>query len=91
MSTMTGYDLDMIHKAATVLSVPLIVSGGCGSLQHAIDALEAGVSAVAISSMFLFTDNSPIKLRSRSDKSRATKSVVPPAVNATTSRIGRMG
>jgi hypothetical protein len=33
----------------------------------------------------------PIKLRSRSDKSRATKSVVPPAVNATTSRIGRLG
>ena len=54
----------MIHEAARRLSVPLIVSGGCGSLQHAIDALEAGASAVAISSMFLFTDHSPIKLRS---------------------------
>ena len=62
--TMSGYDLDVIHKAARALSVPLIVSGGCGSLQHAIDALEAGASAVAISSMFLFTDHSPIKLRS---------------------------
>jgi imidazole glycerol-phosphate synthase subunit HisF len=62
--TMEGYDLDIIHEAARRLSVPLIVSGGCGSLQHAIDALEAGASAVAISSMFLFTDNSPIKLRS---------------------------
>jgi cyclase len=62
--TMSGYDLDVIHKAANALSVPLIVSGGCGSLQHAIDALEAGASAVAISSMFLFTDHSPIKLRS---------------------------
>ena len=51
-------------KVSRVLSVPLIVSGGCGSLQHAIDALEAGASAVAISSMFLFTDHSPIKLRS---------------------------
>ncbi len=61
---MTGYDLDMIHKASDRLSVPLIASGGCGSLQHAIDALQAGASAVAISSMFLFTDNSPIKLRS---------------------------
>jgi cyclase len=61
---MTGYDLDVIHRATNALSVPLIVSGGCGSLQHAIEALEAGASAVAISSMFLFTDNSPIKLRS---------------------------
>ena len=62
--TMRGYDLDMIHRASDRLDVPLIVSGGCGSLQHAIDALEAGASAVAISSMFLFTDHSPIKLRS---------------------------
>jgi len=61
---MQGYDLDMIHRVVGRLSVPLIVTGGCGSLQHAIDALEAGASAVAISSMFLFTDHSPIKLRS---------------------------
>jgi hypothetical protein len=33
----------------------------------------------------------PSELLSRSDKSRATKSVVPPAVKATTSRIGREG
>ncbi len=62
--TMRGYDLETIHALSGRLDVPLIVSGGCGSLQHAIDALEAGASAVAISSMFLFTDNSPIKLRS---------------------------
>jgi len=62
--TMRGYDLDVIHRVSNRLDVPLIVSGGCGSLQHAIDALEAGASAVAISSMFLFTDHSPIKLRS---------------------------
>ena len=61
---MDGYDIEMIQRLAGRLSVPLIVSGGCGSLQHAIDALEAGASAVAISSMFLFTDHSPIKLRS---------------------------
>ncbi len=62
--TMRGFDLEMIHALSARMDVPLIVSGGCGSLQHAIDALEAGASAVAISSMFLFTDNSPIKLRS---------------------------
>jgi cyclase len=62
--TMQGYDLDMIRDAGERLEVPLIASGGCGSLQHAIDALDAGASAIAISSMFLFTDHSPIKLRS---------------------------
>lgn len=62
--TMAGCDLDMIARLAEQLTVPLIASGGCGSLQHAIDALKAGASAIAIGSMFLFTDNSPIKLRS---------------------------
>lgn len=62
--TMSGYDLDMVSRLSEQMSVPLVASGGCGSLQHVIDVLEAGASCAAISSMFLFTDNSPIKLRS---------------------------
>ncbi len=62
--TSAGYDLDVMAELVDTLTVPLVVSGGCGSLQHCIDALEGGASAVAISSMFLFTDHSPIKLRS---------------------------
>jgi cyclase len=61
---MTGYDTDMIAALDEQLDVPLVVSGGCGGLQHCIDAFGAGASAVAISSLFLFTDHSPIKLRS---------------------------
>ena len=38
--------------------------GGGGNLQDCIDALDAGASAIAISSLFLFTDQSPIKVRS---------------------------
>lgn len=62
--TMSGYDLEMIRRLDERLDVPLIVSGGAGSLQHCIDAFECGASAIAISSLFLFTDHSPIKLRS---------------------------
>lgn len=61
---MSGYDVDMIARLDEQLDVPLVVSGGCGGLQHCIDAFAAGASAVAISSLFLFTDHSPIKLRS---------------------------
>jgi len=61
---MSGYDLELIAKLDEVLDVPLVVSGGCGSIRHCIDAFKAGASAVAISSLFLFTDHSPIKLRS---------------------------
>lgn len=61
---MTGYDADIIAALDEELDVPLVVSGGCGGLQHCIEAFGAGASAVAISSLFLFTDHSPIKLRS---------------------------
>jgi imidazole glycerol-phosphate synthase subunit HisF len=62
--TMQGYDVDMIAKVSDRLEVPLIASSGAGTLQHCHDALQAGASAITISSMFLFSDHSPIKVRS---------------------------
>ena len=63
--TMGGYDLELLSRLDEKLDLPIIVSGGCGGLWHCIDAFSRGASAVAISSLFLFTDHSPIKLRSR--------------------------
>jgi imidazole glycerol-phosphate synthase subunit HisF len=60
---MTGYDLELIHALSGELDIPLIASSGAGSLAHCKDALEAGASAITISSMFIFTDHSPIKVR----------------------------
>jgi cyclase len=60
---MTGYDLELIHALSGQLDIPLIASSGAGSLAHCKDALEAGASAITISSMFIFTDHSPIKVR----------------------------
>ena len=61
--TMNGYDLDMISTLAGKLDIPLIASSGAGSLDHCAQALDAGASAITISSMFIFTDHSPIKVR----------------------------
>lgn len=61
--TMSGYDLELIHALSQRLEVPLIASSGAGSLQHCREALDAGASAITISSMFLFSDHSPIKVR----------------------------
>ncbi|MES2236476.1 MAG: imidazole glycerol phosphate synthase cyclase subunit [Pseudomonadota bacterium] len=62
--TMGGYDLDLIAKVSDRLEIPIIASSGAGTLQHCHDALDAGASAITISSMFLFSDHSPIKVRS---------------------------
>lgn len=61
--TMDGYDLDIIESLANKIEKPLIASSGAGNLKHCHDALDAGASAITISSMFIFTDNSPIKVR----------------------------
>lgn len=61
--SMDGYDLDMIENLSNKLEKPLIASSGAGNLKHCHDALDAGASAITISSMFIFTDNSPIKVR----------------------------
>jgi cyclase len=61
--TMRGYDLELIYALSQRLEVPLIASSGAGSLKHCREALDAGASAITISSMFLFSDHSPIKVR----------------------------
>lgn len=62
--TMEGYDLDLIAQISDRLEIPVIASSGAGTLQHCREAFEAGASAITISSMFLFSDHSPIKVRS---------------------------
>lgn len=61
--TMEGYDVELIGRVADRLEIPLIASSGAGTLQHCREALDAGASAITISSMFLFSDHSPIKVR----------------------------
>jgi cyclase len=60
---MNGYDLELVARLSEGLDIPLIASSGAGSLKHVHDVLDAGASAATISSMFIFTDHSPIKVR----------------------------
>ncbi len=49
--TQQGYDVDLIAAVrARVPGVPLIASGGLGEPAHAVQALQAGASAVAVAS-----------------------------------------
>lgn len=62
--TMEGFDTDMVSRASAALEIPVIASSGAGNLDHCYDALRAGASGIAIGSLFFFTDQSPIKVRS---------------------------
>lgn len=53
--TMGGYDVELIHKVADAVPVPLVACGGAGSLSHFHDAIhKGGASAVAAGSFFVF-------------------------------------
>ena len=49
-----GYDLELIREAARAVGVPLVAVGGAGKLSDLRLAVEAGASAVAAGSLFVF-------------------------------------
>lgn len=50
--TKRGYDLELIHQISKVVSIPIIVSGGAGELNHISEcAKKFDISGMAIASM----------------------------------------
>ncbi|MBW3628944.1 MAG: imidazole glycerol phosphate synthase subunit HisF [Gemmatimonadetes bacterium] len=52
--TRNGYDLELLSAASSAVGIPVIASGGAGSLQHLDDALASGAHAVLAASIFHF-------------------------------------
>jgi cyclase len=52
--TRAGYDLDLLRAVSSAVRVPVIASGGAGSLEHLDQALAAGAHAVLAASIFHF-------------------------------------
>ncbi len=50
--THDGYDLDLLRAVTGAVSVPVVASGGAGTLEHLAQAIEAGASAVLAASIF---------------------------------------
>jgi cyclase len=49
-----GYDLPLIKAAASAVSIPVIASGGAGTLEHLAEALQAGAHGVLAATIFHF-------------------------------------
>ncbi len=51
--TKDGYDLELLEAARAAVSVPIIASGGAGTIAHCVDALQPGrADAVLAASIF---------------------------------------
>lgn len=52
--TLSGYDLDLVKEVSRAVDIPVIASGGAGTLAHMAEALKAGASAAGAGTMFVF-------------------------------------
>lgn len=56
--TKKGFDIDMLNAVCNVVSIPVIASGGCGSMEHIKDVLEkTTVDAVLAASIFHYNEH----------------------------------
>ena len=60
---MNGYDCELIDKISSIINVPVVASGGAGNYKHMLDAFNSGASAVAASSIFHFTQQTPAEAK----------------------------
>ena len=56
--TRSGYDLDLLRETTRRVSIPVIASGGAGSLAHLAEAFEAGAHGVLAASIFHYQGSS---------------------------------
>ena len=52
--TQKGYDIKLIEDVSDAVSIPVVALGGVGKLSDFKDAVDAGASAVAAGSFFVF-------------------------------------
>ncbi len=53
--TMAGYNLELYRQVASAVRIPIIASGGAGTLEDLKPAIDAGASAVAAGSLFVYS------------------------------------
>jgi cyclase len=63
--TKDGYDLGLTHAVAEAVDVPVIASGGAGSLDDLVAAMEAGADAALVASLFHFGEFSVAEAKTR--------------------------
>lgn len=59
----TGYDLELIRAINAVCDVPVVASGGAGTMKHFKEAAEAGATILLAASVFHFGDISIPELK----------------------------
>jgi imidazole glycerol-phosphate synthase subunit HisF len=63
--TKDGFDIPILQKVTSKLSIPVIASGGAGNAEHFVEAiLRGGADAVLAASIFHFSEHSILDVKS---------------------------
>lgn len=69
--TKSGFDLELLQKVNEQVTIPVIASGGAGTIQHCCDAVEIGkADAVLAASIFHFREIEILELKRRMDEQK---------------------
>jgi cyclase len=63
--TKDGYDLELTTAIAEAVPVPVIASGGAGSLDDIVAALQSGADAAVVASLFHFGEHTVAEAKAR--------------------------
>jgi cyclase len=59
-----GYDLELIKKVATGVTIPVVAFGGVGNWQHFVDGIKIGkADAISAANIFHYTEHSTYKAK----------------------------
>jgi imidazole glycerol-phosphate synthase subunit HisF len=61
--TAAGYDVGLTAAAAEAVTVPVIASGGAGTLEHLLAAIEAGADAVLLASILHYGNHTVTEIK----------------------------
>ncbi len=50
--TQSGYDIELMKNISSSVNIPVIASGGVGTLDHLVDGIKSGANAVLAASIF---------------------------------------
>ena len=56
--TKSGFDTDLVRAVSEAVPVPIVASGGVGTLDHLVEGVRAGATAVLAASIFHFGEHS---------------------------------
>lgn len=60
---MQGYDVNLINLLNNRIEIPIVFSCGAGKYEHLHDAIKCGANSVSCSSMYLFTEQTPLEAK----------------------------